>query len=120
MLDFQQGATALHLLLQDQAEALRNASSLLGGPKWLRRADQLIEDLQTDRRMTERSVTIAQAILKLLRLEMADAEGSEEAARFAAINPTWPVVEDICLLSEAFHEALEQSTQPEMISEVSR
>jgi hypothetical protein len=48
------------------------------------------------------------ALLEILSLERVQDSESEECARFAAINPCDPVVEEICALTDGLREALER------------
>ena len=46
-------------------------------------------------------------LLELLMLEHVHDPARVEAERFALLDPAWPVVEDICLLADEFHDILE-------------
>ena len=98
--------SALHRFAWQYDVALQNAAWCLGGQPWLLRAQRLLDDLRQPVPLTRRTARDAKALLGLLRLEHVHNDSRIEAECFAAIDPTSPYVEDICLLSEALKDAL--------------
>ena len=100
-------ASPLHQLLESSADALVHAAELLAGRRGLRLVSDLIDDLGSNPVPTRRVLETADELLQVLSLDCADILGSEEAARFSAIAPWDPIVEDICLLTEALAAAID-------------
>ncbi|MFY2826590.1 hypothetical protein [Ruegeria sp. MALMAid1280] len=92
---------ALLTFIQDYNEALQNASLLLGGQFALRRVQFLIDHLATQRSLTRRAKLDLVAMHKLLTLQNVGDPERIETALFANIDPADPVVEELCLLSDA-------------------
>ena len=108
--------SALHRFAWQYDVALQNAAWCLGGQPWLLRAQRLLDDLRQPVPLTRRTARDAKALLGLLRLEHVHDDGRIEAECFAAIDPTSPHVEDICLLSEALKDALCAVSTPTEVS----
>ncbi|SFQ71247.1 hypothetical protein SAMN05421853_1421 [Roseivivax halotolerans] len=85
---------------------LQNASLLLGGAPRLRETQRLIEELSDAPRMTRRLRRSIDRLYELLTLEHVHEPERSEAAFFALIDPEWPMIEEICLLSDGLLEAL--------------
>lgn len=100
-------ATAVHALIKEQGEALRRAALLLGGPRAARTVDEVTYHFGHERRPCRRCRALLGDLLDLLSLQHVHDPDREEAARFAMIDPTDPVVEQICWLTDALREALE-------------
>ena len=63
--------------------------------------------------MSRSTDTRLRALLDILTLEHVHEDGSEEAARFAAIDVTDPVIEDICVLTGELQNAYALSVPDE-------
>lgn len=96
----------LHLFLSEHAPALAHAVRLLGGQKGSRLVSDLIDDLQRNPAVSRRGVRLAHQILDLLQLEHVGDPDREEGGYFTAIDPSDPVVTEICVLSDGFATAL--------------
>lgn len=99
-------AVALRAFIEAHSEALQNASFVLGGMPALNRAQRLIDDLRTSQVVTRRLEFELVALHKLLTLQYLDDPDSIEAACFAELDPSSPIVEDICLLTDQYTDAL--------------
>jgi hypothetical protein len=79
--------------------ALRNATALLGGQRAAQEADRLFDDLATH-------ATIG--IHARRRLELDDDLVSEDVL-MNVIDPSDPIVDEICLLADGLRNSLEQA-----------
>lgn len=98
--------TPLHIFAQEHREALQNAALLLGGEPYVRHVENLIADLQSDPFVTPRVKVNALALHSLFSLENVHDFDCPESAYFANLDPEMPVVEEICLLTDALTHAL--------------
>ena len=90
----------LRRFLGRHGEPLAQAANLLGGPAAEGRARRLVGAAARAPRMSRALRREVEALHALLALEhVADPEG-EEAAFFAAIDPSSPLVEDLCALTD--------------------
>lgn len=96
--------TALH------REALINAAGLLGGCQGIRLALDALDCLASEDVLSRRARNRFAALLDLLALEHVHDEHREKSARFAAIDPTDPVVEEICALTDELRDTFERAT----------
>ncbi len=103
-----------HLALQtarefvdEQADALLNASELLGGGQAACRTLQLIDALAGANRMSRGIRRQLSDLLALLSLDSVDDLESIEAGLFAQIDPASPVVNDICRLTDSLADLIE-------------
>lgn len=87
--------------IQDYSEALQNAALLLGGQWALKRVQFLIDHLGCNRTLTRRAKQDLVALHKLLTLQNVGDPERIETALFSDIDPADPVVEELCLLSDA-------------------
>lgn len=97
---------ALLKFIQDYNEALQNAALLLGGQFALRRVQFLNDHLSINRTLTRRSMLDLVELHKLLTLQNVGEPNRIETEMFANIEPEDPVVEELCLLSDALLEHL--------------
>lgn len=102
--------TNLRSFVFTNSEALQNASLLLGGQPALHRTRGLIDNGSTARALTRGMRTEIQAFYDLLKLVHVSDPHRSEAGFFALIDPAWPVVEEICLLSDKMSEVIEAFT----------
>lgn len=97
----------LQTFLSAHSDALTNAARLLGGGRGARLVSDLTDDLQRNPALSRRGMRLAQQILDLLQLEHVGDPDREEAGYFAAIDPSDPVVAEICLLCDSFATTLQ-------------
>ena len=91
------------------AAAICSSASLLGGPVAKARVHRLIDDMSLAPPLTSRLKRELGALEELLSLEKVQDFDSLEAERFALIDPSDPVVEDICLLLDGLRHARAQT-----------
>ncbi|WP_027259141.1 hypothetical protein [Leisingera aquimarina] len=89
-----------------KSEALQNASVLLGGQPGVRCVQALLDDLEIQPKLTRRMERNLTSLYDLLTLENVHDPDRIEAACFAEIDPTSPIVENICLLSDELSDHL--------------
>lgn len=92
--------------LSEHADALLNASQLLGGVRAARRTARLLEDLRREPSLNTRVRRELQALRDLVSLEHVEDPDREECAFFALLNPADPVVYDLCMLKEGLDQHL--------------
>jgi hypothetical protein len=97
-------------------EALQNASVLLGGQPALRRTQALLDDIMSAPRLTRRIKREIVKLHDLLTLNTVHDLESLEAAYFADIDPASPIVEELCLLSEALKDAVYRQQDVDLIN----
>lgn len=106
--DHEAAHTALTRFALDHADALLSASALLGGPSAKHRTARLLEALLNRPSLTRH---LRREFVELHNLLWLDRTGGPEGLKvtdcFAALDPASPVLEDICLLREAFRAQLE-------------
>lgn len=86
-----------------------SSASLLGGPVAEARVHRLIDDLSLASPLNSRLKRELDFLEDLLSLEQVQDFDSVEAERFALIDPSDPVVEEICLLLDGLREARAQT-----------
>lgn len=104
-----QTGTALHQIFTEDAEPIANAAQLLAGKRGGNLVARIVDDLSNAPDLTARTMRDTAQLLAILELEFVDDLDSEEAARFAMIDPGDPVVEEICLLADRLGHAFEQA-----------
>ena len=100
-------ASPLHNLIEGSADALAQAAELLAGRRGLCLVSDLIDGLASAPIPTRRILKTAEELLRVLSLDCVDDFDSEEAALFSSIDPWDPIVEDICLPTEALAAAID-------------
>lgn len=95
--------------LQDHREAIENASGLLGGARGAKLARGIADELVWGDEVSRRCLRRLHELLDLLALEHVGDPDRDEADFFTEIDLSSPVVEEICLLTDAFRDALEQA-----------
>lgn len=90
-------------------EALLHAAGLLAGPTGERLAQDVLDTLSRAVPLSRRDRRQIDALLDILSLENVHDLDSEEGARFALLDPAAPIVEEICLLTDQFRDAIEQA-----------
>lgn len=98
--------TALARFLLSHAEPLVSAAALLGGRPAVRRTARLLEELVDAPRLTRRRRREIVELHRLLSLDRVNDPEGLEAACFAEIDPSSPVVEEICELTDAMRSHL--------------
>lgn len=91
--------------------AIWHATRLLGGYESARLVDRCIATLERDQTLTNCVQIMLDQILDILSLEEVDDPEKPFMGFFAAIDPSDPVVEEICLLTDALREAIEEARQ---------
>ena len=111
------GIIGLRRFIDENADGLTAAASLLAGAKGHRIVTTILEGLQNSIQPSARTMRALRDLLSILSLENVHDEMSEECGFFAAIDPCDPAVADICLLTDglraALHEALAQKSAGE-------
>ncbi len=87
-------------------DGLWHAARLLGGYASARLVEQCVEYLGQDRRVTPRTRIMLAQILSVLALENVDNPDLPYLGFFAVIDPSDPVVEEICLLTDGLTAAI--------------
>lgn len=103
-----QANAPLHAFVQSRNAALRDAATLLAGPRGGRLVDAISDSLSLNPTLSRCTRIKLRELLSILSLENVHDDDREEAARFAAIDPASPVVEQICLLTDELHNALDE------------
>lgn len=98
--------------LSEHAEALMNASALLGGPRGFSRTARLLDDLRREPALNTRVRRELNALRDLLALEHVDDPERAESAWFALIDPADPVVYDLCVLRDELEALLGDLPEP--------
>lgn len=109
MFDIPTKPTCVHHFVEENAEALQNASLLLGGLPWLKRVQSLIETLQTENSLHGRARRDLSGLHDLLSLAHVHDPSRPETSYFAVIDPASPQVEEICLLADELRQAFEEA-----------
>ena len=91
--------------------AIWHAARLLGGYESARLVDRCFGALERDKALTNRVQIMLGQILDTLSLEENLRIDQPYMGYFAAIDPSDPVVEEICLLTDALREAIDEALQ---------
>lgn len=91
---------AFEAWLRDLSDDLFDAVDLLGGRRWIARADAMIGAIRDGARQESR-LSDLKSLRRLLHLEYADRRGSEEEMRFAAVHPDDPRADNARRCAEA-------------------
>ena len=105
--------TALSGYLLGHAEALVSSAALLGGQPAVRRTERLLDDMASTPALSNRTRRELVGLHRLLSFEFVDGPDSLEAACFSEIDPSWSIVEEICLLSDALLSPLRAIAETE-------
>lgn len=87
-------------------EGLWHAARLLGGYESARLVDRCVELLAQDQRVRPRTAVMLSQILSLLSLDNVDDPDLPYVGFFAVIDPSDPVIEEICLLTDGLRHAM--------------
>ncbi|MBM3606741.1 MAG: hypothetical protein FJX25_19180 [Alphaproteobacteria bacterium] len=93
------------------AAALCSAAALLGGDAAEERVKRLVDDVCLASPLTRRLNRELDMLEDLLALRHVGDFDRIEAERFAMIDPSSPVVEEICLLLDGLRDARNETTQ---------
>ena len=96
----------LHHFLADHQPGLRHAATLLGGQRGARLVDTIIDSLAHGEAISRATEHALRDLYGILSLEHVHEEDREEAALFTAIDPSLPIVEEICLLTDQLRDVL--------------
>ena len=102
-----QPASSLHALFHHQADALFNAASLLAGADGARLVHWLLDDLGCSPTISRKARRQAEKLHRILSLEHVRFDRTDEFGDFAMIDPASPIVEEICVLTDALRDALD-------------
>ena len=98
----------LKSFVHEHREALLDTATLLGGRQGANLAYSVLDGLADGRASTGSLSRKLDDLIDLLALENVHREERPEAACFAALDPWDPVVEEICLLTDGFRDAVEE------------
>lgn len=104
--DAQVDINGVQSLLCSHYDALLNGASLLSGHRGRRLVEQIRESVVLESRLTQRLIEKLFELLGILTLQNVHNEDLPEAGYFASIDPSDPVVEEICLLADRLRQAL--------------
>lgn len=116
-------ALPLHAYFEQNGEGLRHAARLLGGYDAMQRVDRIYAALQADVNISRLTRMSLDAVRGLLCLENVGDPDRVEMGFFAVIDPSDPIVEEICLLTDgltaaiAEYDTLRQRADPEGASD---
>ena len=96
----------IHEFVAQNWLALRNAASLLGGPRAAQEADRLFNDLATHATIGIHARRRLERMMR--RLELDDDSVSEDVL-MNVIDPSDPIVDELCLLADGLRNSLEQA-----------
>lgn len=99
----------LRSFFEGHRQAIESAALLLGGERGARLARELADELSCDDAVSRRCRRRLGDLLDLFALEHVGDPNREAADYFARIDPSSPVVEEICLLTDMFRDAFEQA-----------
>ena len=91
----------------ENAEAVTCAAALLGAAPGVCTALTALDGLAVPGRPTGRTMRALDDLVDLLMLEHVHEPHRIEAACFATLDPTEPVVEEICILADGLADALD-------------
>ena len=97
----------LRKLFHEKADAFSSAATILGGPRGAALVDAISCGLSQPGTIGRGTRTALCRLLELLSLEYVHDDTRPESALFAAIDPTEPIVEEICLLTDELRGAID-------------
>lgn len=104
-------AEPILILFDESRSALWHAMRLLGGYDACRLVDRCALLLEEDRLVSGKAWTLLERILSILSLEMTDDPERPYMGFFAVIDPSDPVVDEICLLTDRLGDAMAQAVE---------
>ncbi|MBT2131039.1 hypothetical protein [Aliiroseovarius lamellibrachiae] len=111
--------TSMRAFMASHSEAVQNTAYLLGGQPALRKAQLLLDEIASSPVMTRRLGRQLLDFHSLLTLQNVHHSDTVEAACFADLDPTSPVVEDICVLCDELECEMHKLDDAELSSVLS-
>ncbi len=99
-------SSPVHDFVAENWPALRNAAALLGGQQAVQEADRLFDDLATHMTIGIHAKRRLERMMR--RLELDDDSVSEHVL-LNVIDPSDPIVDELCLLADGLRHASEQT-----------
>ncbi len=103
------GATSLREFVCAHQEALFNAASLLAGRRGGRLVIDIADELARNNPISTRCRRRMHDLLDILALENVHEPDRDESGFFAQLDPASPIVEELCLLTDQYREAIQQA-----------
>lgn len=110
----------LRRFFEGHRQCIESAAELLGGERGAKLARELAEELSCGAAVSRRCRRRLDDLLELLTLEHVGDPDRKEADYFARIDPSSPAVEEICLLTDLFRDALDQAALDQPLASRSR
>ncbi|WP_281969168.1 hypothetical protein [Roseovarius nanhaiticus] len=89
-------------------DALWHVARLLGGYEAARNVGRLAEDLERQAPISRRTKRLLEDLLDLLQLKNVSDPDRVEMGYFAVIDPSDPVVEEICILTDGLAQVIDE------------
>ncbi|WP_209427469.1 hypothetical protein [Pararhodobacter sp. SW119] len=99
----------IQVFMAENMEGIVGAATMLGGRRGRELAQSIIERLAVGGEISASTVRALEALRALLALDHVHDDSRDEAGFFAMINPDDPVVEELCLLTDGYTDALDRS-----------
>ncbi len=104
------GTTSLREFVCAHQEALFNAASLLAGRRGGRLVIEVADELaRNNPAISTRCRRRMNDLLDILALENVHDPDRDESGFFAQLDPASPIVEELCLLTDQYREAVQQA-----------
>lgn len=104
-------SSPVHKFIDEHSPALHSAVQLLAGDDAGRKLDELTDALSREAHFSRQTISRLEWLEDILSLRNVSDHDTIESACFSAIDPAAPVVEDICLLTDGFQDALDASAE---------
>lgn len=99
----------IHACVAENLDGLRNAARLLGGQNGIRLFHEVLAALHHETSLSSWTKGRLRQMKALLFLKNTSDPNRPEAGYYAALTPAAPEVEEICLLTDIFCDALEKA-----------
>lgn len=90
----------LRRFIDGHQSALYDSAALLAGGRGIHLVDSIVDGMSDQEGLTRRTIRALNDLREILTLEHVDDLTRPEAHYFAAIDPSEPIVEEICLLTD--------------------
>ncbi|TMM54109.1 hypothetical protein [Sulfitobacter sabulilitoris] len=90
----------LDRFVDSHQDALYDAAALLAGGRGIHLVDRIVDGMSDQEGPTSRTIRALHDLFDILALENVDDLTRPEAHFFLAIDPSEPIVDDICLLTD--------------------
>jgi hypothetical protein len=90
----------LNRFIDSHQDALYDAAALLAGGRGIHLVARIVDGMSDQEGLTMRTIRALNDLLHILALENVDDLTRPESHFFAAIDPSEPIVEEICLLTD--------------------